>query len=60
LVALGEHSAASVGAWIMERYPGPEVSRAIERFLSAHLERFEGLRSQRVGERMARYAERGR
>ena len=41
----------------MERYPGPEVSRAIERFLSAHLERFDGLRSTRVGERLARYAE---
>ncbi len=60
LIALGEHPAASVGEWIMERYPGAEVSRAIERFLSAHLERFEGLRSQRVGERMARYAENGR
>jgi len=56
LVALAERPAASVGAWVMERYPGPEVSRAIERFLSAHLERFEGLRSSRVGERIARYA----
>ena len=41
----------------MERYPGPEVSRAVERVLSAHLERFDGLRSSRVGERLARYAE---
>ena len=56
LLALGERSSASVGSWAMERYPGLEVSRAIERFLSAHLERFEGLRSLRVGERMARYA----
>jgi hypothetical protein len=53
---LGERTAASVGTWIMERYPAPEVSRAIERFLSAHLERFEGLRSQRVGERLVSYA----
>jgi DNA repair protein RecO (recombination protein O) len=57
LVALGEREPASVGTWAMERYPGPEVSRAIERFLSAHLERFDGLRSTRVGERLARYAE---
>ena len=56
LLALGERAIASVGSWAMERYPGPEVSRAIERFLSAHLERFEGLRSLRVGEQMARYA----
>jgi DNA repair protein RecO (recombination protein O) len=57
LVALGDRSPASVGTWAMERYPGPEVSRAIERFLTAHLERFEGLRSTRVGERLTRYAE---
>jgi recombinational DNA repair protein (RecF pathway) len=56
LVALSERSAASVATWVMERYPAPEVSRAIERFLSAHLERFEGLRSSRVGERIAQYA----
>jgi DNA repair protein RecO len=57
LMALGERAPASIAGWIMERYPGPEVSRAIERFLSAHLERFEGLRAVRVGERLARYAE---
>lgn len=55
LVALGERSAASVGTWAMERYPGPEISRAIERFLSAHLERFEGLRALRVAEEIANY-----
>lgn len=56
LVALAERPVAEVAAWVMERYPGPEVARAIERFLTAHLERFEGLRAQRVGEAMARYA----
>ncbi len=56
LVALGERTAASVGTWAMERYPAPEVSHAIERFLSAHLERFEGLRAQRVGDQIASYA----
>ncbi len=56
LLALGERSPASVGTWAMERYPGSEVSRAVERFLSAHLERFEGLRSLRVGERIEQYA----
>lgn len=60
LLALGERSAASVGTWAMERYPGPEVSRAVERFLSAHLERFEGLRSTRVGEQIERYARNAR
>ena len=56
LVALAERPVAGIAAWVMERYPGPEVARAIERFLSAHLERFEGLRAQRVGEEMTRYA----
>jgi DNA repair protein RecO len=56
LLALGERTPASVGTWAMERYPESEVSRAIERFLSAHLERFDGLRSLRVGERIERYA----
>ena len=55
LMALGERSTASIGTWAMGRYPGLEISRSIERFLSAHLERFEGLRSQRVGERIAYY-----
>ena len=56
LLALGERTPHSVGTWAMERYPESEVSRAIERFLSAHLERFDGLRSLRVGERIERYA----
>jgi DNA repair protein RecO (recombination protein O) len=55
LVALGEREPASIASWAMERYPGPEISRAVERFLSAHLERFQGLRSVRVGEQIARY-----
>ena len=56
LVALAEHPLDSLGRWAMERYPAPEITRAIERFLSSHLERFEGLRAQRVGEALARYA----
>jgi DNA repair protein RecO (recombination protein O) len=56
LVALAERPVPSVAEWIMERYPGPEVARAIERFLTAHLERFDGLRALRVGEALARYA----
>lgn len=57
LVALAEHPLESLAGWAMERYPEIEVTRAIERFLSSHLERFEGLKAQRVGEAMARYAE---
>lgn len=56
LVALAERPVAGIAEWIMERYPGPEVARAIERFLAAHLERFEGLRALKVGEQLARYA----
>jgi DNA repair protein RecO (recombination protein O) len=56
LVALAERPVPSVASWIMERYPGPEVARAIERFLTAHLERFDGLRAARVGDQIARYA----
>jgi DNA repair protein RecO (recombination protein O) len=56
LVALGEHSVASVAGWAIPRYPGPEIAKAVERFLAAHLERFEGLRSLRVGEALAAYA----
>ena len=57
LLALAEHPLQSLAGWAMEHYPGVEVARAIERFLSSHLERFEGLRAQRVGEAMIRYAE---
>ena len=60
LLALGDRPPASVGSWAMERYPGPEISRAVERFLSAHLERFEGLRSLRVCERIESYARNAR
>lgn len=56
LVALAGRPVPSIGGWAIERYPGVEVARAVERFLSAHLERFEGLRSSAVGERIARYA----
>lgn len=56
LLALSEHPLKSLAGWAMERYPSVEITRAIERFLSSHLERFEGLRAQRVGEAMARYA----
>jgi len=59
LLALAEHPLESLAGWAMERYPGAEVTRAIERFLSSHLERFEGLRAQRVGEAMVRYAAEG-
>jgi len=57
LVALGEHPVGSVAGWAIPRYPGPEIARAGERLLSAHLERFEGLRSVRVGEALAAYAD---
>ena len=56
LVALGEHAVEAVAGWAIPRYPGPEIARAVERFLAAHLERFEGLRSLRVGEALAAYA----
>jgi hypothetical protein len=55
-LALAEHPLQSLAGWAMERYPGVEVTRAIERFLSSHLERFEGLKAQRVGEALTRYA----
>jgi DNA repair protein RecO (recombination protein O) len=56
LLALAEHPLRSLAGWVMERYPGVEVTRAIDRFLSSHLERFEGLKAQRVGEALVRYA----
>jgi DNA repair protein RecO (recombination protein O) len=60
LLALAGHPLSSLAGWAMGRYPGAEVSRALERFLTAHLERFDGLRAQRVGEALARYAGGGR
>jgi DNA repair protein RecO len=56
MVALGGQPIAALAGWAAERYPGPEVAKAVDRFLSAHLERFEGLRSGRVAEAMALYA----
>ncbi len=55
LVGLLTQPMGSLAAWAVERYPGPEVARALERFLAAHIERFEGLRAARVGEAIARY-----
>ena len=55
LVGLLTQPMAALGGWAAERYPGAEVGRAVERFLAAHLERFEGLRAARVGESLARY-----
>jgi DNA repair protein RecO (recombination protein O) len=55
LVALLTQPVAALAGWTADRYPGPEVARAVERFLAAHLSRFEGLRAARVGEALARY-----
>lgn len=55
LVGLLTQPMAALAGWAAERYPGPEVARAVERFLAAHLERFEGLKAARVGEALARY-----
>jgi DNA repair protein RecO (recombination protein O) len=55
LVALLNRPVGSMAGWAAERYPGPEVARAVERFLAAHLSRFEGLKAARVGEALARY-----
>ena len=56
MVALREQPIASLAGWAAERFPGPEVAKAVERFLAAHLERFEGLRASRVAEAIAHYA----
>ncbi len=55
LIGLLTQPMGSLADWAAERYPGPEVARAVERFLAAHIERFEGLRAARVGESIARY-----
>jgi DNA repair protein RecO (recombination protein O) len=55
LVGLLTQPMASLAGWAVDRYPGPEVARAVERFLAAHIERFEGLKAARVGESLARY-----
>ncbi len=55
MVAMSAQPIETLGGWIAERYPGAEVAKAVERFLMAHLERFEGLRSSRVAEAMGQY-----
>lgn len=53
--ALSTHPIATLRGWAAERYPGVEVAKAVERFLMAHLERFEGLRAGRVAESLTHY-----
>jgi len=55
MVALAATPIGRMQDWAAERYPGAEVGKAVERFLMAHLERFEGLRASRVAEAIARY-----
>jgi DNA repair protein RecO (recombination protein O) len=55
MVALSDSPIAALTGWAAERYPGVEVAKAVERFLMAHLERFEGLRASRVAEAMGQY-----
>jgi DNA repair protein RecO (recombination protein O) len=55
MVALSVQPASALSGWAAERYPGVEVAKAVERFLMAHLERFEGLRASRVAEAMGHY-----
>jgi len=55
MVALSESPIAALMGWAAERYPGAEVAKAVERFLMAHLERFEGLRATRVAEAIGQY-----
>jgi len=55
MVALSTSPISALQGWAAERYPGIEVGKAVERFLMAHLERFEGLRASRVAEAMGQY-----
>ena len=55
MVAMSEQPIAALQHWAAERYPGVEVAKAVERFLMAHLERFEGLRATRVAEAIGQY-----
>ena len=57
MVGLLTQPMTSLAGWAAERYPGPEVAKAVERFLAAHLERFQGLKAGRVAESIAQYAE---
>jgi DNA repair protein RecO (recombination protein O) len=55
MVALSASPMDALQGWAADRYPGVEVAKAVERFLMAHLERFEGLRASRVAESMGQY-----
>ena len=55
MVALSTSPIAALQGWAAERYPEFEVAKAVERFLMAHLERFEGLRATRVAEALGSY-----
>jgi len=55
LLGLLTQPVGALAGWAAERYPGAEVARAVERFLAAHISRFEGLKAARVGEALARY-----
>jgi DNA repair protein RecO (recombination protein O) len=55
MVAMSVQPIGALQAWAAERYPEAEVAKAVERFLMAHLERFEGLRASRVAEAMGQY-----
>ena len=55
MVAMSAEPIAVLQGWDAERYPGVEVAKAVERFLMAHLERFEGLRASRVAESIGQY-----
>jgi len=55
MVGLSEEPITALAGWAAERYPGIEVAKAVERFLAAHLERFDGLRASRVAESLGHY-----
>ncbi len=55
MVAMSAQPIGALQGWAAERYPEVEVAKAVERFLMAHLERFEGLRASRVAEAMGHY-----
>jgi len=55
MVAMSVSPIGALQGWAAERYPEVEVAKAVERFLMAHLERFEGLRASRVAEAMGQY-----
>jgi len=55
MVAMSTSPIEALRGWAAERYPEVEVAKAVERFLMAHLERFEGLRASRVAEAIGQY-----